>query len=97
MAGSKRYEEGCAVTRITTATTTQVKGGPGLLKRIVVNVPISAGTISIIDNTSGTTVTHGVITSTADLKPYVIECGYLMSTGIRIITAQAQDICVVYA
>lgn len=83
-------------TRITTATTTQVKPGQGVLKRIVVNVPVSAGTISIIDNTSGTTVTHGVITSTADLKPYFIDFDVLMSEGIRIITAQAQDILVVW-
>lgn len=94
--GTKRQDEGYAVTRITTATTTQVKGTRGLLKRIVVNVPVSTGTISIIDNTSGSTVTHGVITSTADVKPFVIECGYRMTNGIRIITTQSQDICVVF-
>lgn len=96
MPGSKRYENGFATTRITTATTIQVKSGPSVLKRIVVNVPVSAGTINIIDGQAGTTSTHGVITSTADLKPYVIECGYLMTNGIRIVTTQAQDITVVY-
>ncbi len=96
MASSRRQEEGFASTRITTATTTQVKVGPAVLKRIVVSTPVSAGTISIIDNTSGTTVTHGVVTSTADLKPFAIEMGYRMANGIRIITAQAQDITVVW-
>lgn len=94
---SKREDEGYTGTRITTATTTQVRTGPCLLKRIVINVPVSTGTISIIDNTSGTTVTHGVITSTADLKPFVMELGYKMTNGIRIITTQAQDIVVVHA
>jgi len=83
-------------TRITTATTTQVRTGPCVLKRIVINVPVSTGTISLIDNTSGSTVTHGVVTSTADLKPFVIECDYRFYTGLRVITTQAQDICLVW-
>jgi hypothetical protein len=83
--------------RITTATTTQVKSGAGVLKRIIVNVPVSAGTIGLIDGTSGTTVNIGVITSTADLKPYFIDFDIQFSAGLRIVTAQAQDITVVYA
>lgn len=83
-------------TRITTATTTQVRTGPCVLKRIVFNVPVSAGTVTIIDGTSGTTATHGVITSTADLKPFVIELDYRLYTGLRVVTAQAQDICLVW-
>lgn len=83
-------------TNITTATTTQVKTGPCVLKRIVFNVPVSAGTVTIIDGTAGTTSTHGVITSTADLKPFVIELGYRLSTGLRVVTAQAQDITLVW-
>jgi hypothetical protein len=90
-------EEAFSYLRIADASTTQVKGGPGVLKRIVVNVPVSAGTISLIDNTSGSTVNIGVITSTADLKPYFIDFDIRFSTGLRIITAQAQDITVVYA
>lgn len=85
-----------ATNYITTATTTQVKTGPGVLKRIVINKPVSTGTISIVDNTSGTTVTHGIITSTADLKPFYIDFDVRFSTGLRIITTQAQDITVVY-
>jgi len=83
-------------TRITTATTTQVKGGPGTLKRIVVNTPVSTGTIGVIDNTSGTTVNIGTITSTADVKPYFIDFDLNFSTGLRIVTTQAQDITVIY-
>lgn len=83
-------------TRITTATTTQVKSGPGVLKRIVVNTPVSAGSIGLIDGTSGTTVTIGAIVSTADLKPYFVDFDVRFSTGLRIVTAQAQDITVVW-
>lgn len=82
---------------ITTATTTQVKTGAGILKRIVINKPVSTGTISIIDNISGSTVNIGIVTSTADLKPFFIDFDLKFSTGLRIITTQTQDITVVYA
>lgn len=83
-------------TRITTATTTQVRTGPCVLKRIIFSIPVSTGTVNIIDGTSGTTSTHGVITSTADLKPFVMECGYRLSTGLRVVTTQSQDITLVW-
>lgn len=84
-------------TRITSATTTQVANGQKILKRIVVNVPVSTGTVAIYDAQSGTDNPVGVITSTADLKPYFIDYDVRMENGIRIITTQAQDITVVWA
>jgi hypothetical protein len=81
---------------ITTATTTQVKTGAGILHKIVINIPVSTGTISLIDNTTGSTVNIGIITSTADLKPYELIYDLRFTTGLRIITTQAQDITVVY-
>jgi len=81
---------------ITTATTTQVKIGPGVLKRIVINKPVATGTIGIIDNITGTTVTDGLITSTTDLKPFYLDFDIRFSLGLRIVTTQAQDITVVY-
>lgn len=89
--------EACEHAYITTATTTQVKNGPGVLKRIVVNVPVSTGTIGLIDGRSGTTVNMGVITSTADLKPYFIDYDVKFTDGLRIVTTQTQDITVVYS
>lgn len=88
--------DGFTYARITTATTTQVKLGPGRLKRIIVNTPVSAGTIGLIDNNTGTTVNIGTITSTADLKPYFIDYDIKFTTGLRIVTVQTQDITVVY-
>jgi hypothetical protein len=81
---------------ITTATTTQVKTGSGILHKIILNTPVSTGTVSIIDNTAGSTVNVGIITSTADVKPFALEYNARFATGLRIITTQSQDITVVY-
>jgi hypothetical protein len=82
--------------RISTATTTQVKSGSGILHKIVIGTPISTGSVLVIDNTSGSTPVVSTIVSTADVKPYVIEFNARFSTGLRITTTQAQDITVVY-
>lgn len=70
--------------------------GPKTLKRIVFNVPVSTGTVSIYDAQGATTGTVGVITSTADLKPFFIEYDCKMANGIYIVTTQAQDITVIW-
>ena len=80
---------------ISTATTTQVKSGAGILHKIIINTPV-AGTISLIDNTAGSTVNIGVVTMTADVKPFALEYDLGFSTGLRIITSVAADITVVY-
>lgn len=83
-------------TRITSATTTQVKSGKGILKRIVVNVPVSTGTITMYDAQAATTAPIGAITSTADLRPYFIDYDLKFANGLNIVTTQAQDITVVW-
>lgn len=83
-------------TRITSATTTQVRNGPCVLGRIVIAVPVATGTITIYDAQSGTDNPLCAITSTADLKPFHIDFDCQMSNGIRIVTTQAQDVLVVY-
>jgi len=80
---------------ISTATTTQVKSGSGILHKIVINTPL-AGTIKLIDNTAGSTVNIGTITMTADVKPYALEYNCRFSTGLRIITSVASDVTVIY-
>ena len=81
---------------ITTATTTQVKNGPGVLGRVVVGTPISAGTIAIYDARSGTTSPIALITSTADVKPFSVEFNCQVTNGIRVVTAQAQDVTITF-
>ncbi len=78
---------------IKTATTTQVSTGPRTLVAITVNTT-AAGAISIIDGTSGTTANIGT------LKASILEGTYWFNvacgTGIRIVTAGASDITVIY-
>ncbi len=78
---------------IATATTTQVYTGPCILKSIIVNTT-AAGAISIIDNTSGSTVNVGILKASVAEGTY--EYNVKMSKGIRIITAGASDITVTF-
>lgn len=82
---------------ITTATTTTVKSVPGLLKRVVVNKPVSGSTITIYNNTAASGTKVGTITNTADVKPYFIDFGRWCDTGITVVTSGADDVTVVYA
>ena len=81
---------------ITTATSTQVKTGAGILHKIVLNKPISGSTIKLIDNTSGTTANIGIITNTTDVKPYELVYDCRFTAGLLIVTSGADDITVVY-
>lgn len=78
---------------ISTAATTQVYTGRCILDAIVVN-STAAGTISIIDATSGSTVNVGILASGVAAGVYEYHC--VMNAGIRIITGAASDITVLY-
>ena len=78
---------------ISTATTTQVKTGAGVLKAIVIG-ETAAGAISIIDNTSGSTVNLGALKSSIAEGTYEFNCQF--ATGLRIITAATSKISVIY-
>lgn len=78
---------------ISTATTTQVKTGPGWLKSITVG-ETAAGAISIIDNTTGSTVNLGTLK--ASIAEGTYEFNVRFETGLRIITAAASKITVSY-
>ena len=81
-------------TYINSATTTQVFTGTGRLHYITVNTT-AAGTIGIIDGTSGTTVNVG------QLKASVAEGTYrydvAVGAGLRIVTGAASDITVCWS
>lgn len=78
---------------ISSATTTQVKTGPGKLHLIVVG-ETAAGSIKIIDDVTGSTTNLG------ELKISIAEGEYLFDVafkvGLRIITAGASKITVSY-
>jgi len=78
---------------IDTATTTQVDTGQGQLVAITVG-ETAAGAISIIDNTSGSTVNMGTLKASITENTYWFLTNY--SVGLRIITAGASKISVIY-
>ncbi len=78
---------------IETATTTQVDIGAGQLIAIVVG-ETAAGAISIIDNTTGSTVNMGTLKASIAEGTYWYLSQY--AAGLRIITAGASKISVIY-
>jgi len=96
MAGIKGYNAGSKFTHIAGAATTQVVTGQGVLRSIVFNTPVAASTVTVIDNTAGSTANIGVITNTTVVDPYSLAYNIRFSTGLRIITSGADDITVIY-
>lgn len=80
-------------TNITTGTTTQVATGRGVLHSIVINTT-AAGTIKLIDGTSGTTANIGTMKASIVEGTYIFDC--VFATGLRIVTAASSDITVCY-
>jgi hypothetical protein len=86
-------QEEFIASNITSATTTQVYTGRCRLRAIVVNTT-AAGTIKIIDGTSGTTANIGTLKASVAEGVYRYDC--IMTSGIRIVTGAASDITVLY-
>lgn len=80
-------------TYIATATTTQVFTGTGVLHSIVVN-STAAGTVTVIDGTSGSTPNVAVLKASIVEGTYLYDCA--VATGLRIITGAASDITVTW-
>lgn len=78
---------------ISTATTTQVATGPVTLKKIILG-ETAAGAISIIDGTSGSTANVGVLKASIGEGEY--EFNVRLAAGLRIVTAGASKLTVVY-
>lgn len=81
-------------TYIATASTVQVATGKSILHAIVVG-ETAAGTIKIIDGTSGSTVNVAELEASIPEGTYEFDCS--MSTGIRIITAANSKITVLWS
>lgn len=74
---------GYTPTNITSKTTTVVKTGPGVLRRIVINAPGSSDTLTLYDNTAASGTKIATITVTAGF-PY--EYDALFSTGLTVVS-----------
>ena len=86
---------------ISTAKTTLVRGGPGLLQNIIVNTS-AAGTIKIFDVTGGTcagtpgTGLKGTVTLAGTESPFAIPYNLSVSEGLCIVTSGTADLTVTY-
>ena len=84
---------------IPTATETNVKETSGFLKGIVINTPLAAGVISVYNNGSGASVPMAVITNPATLLSDTsvrVDYDLAFSSGLTVVTAEAQDITIIY-
>ncbi len=94
-----KVEQRYSFVNITTATTTVVKSGAGFLHLIVVNKHVATGIITIYDNTAGSGTLIGTITVGAALltdPPVTSVYDVSFSTGLTIVTSQAENLTVSY-
>ncbi len=97
--GVFKVEQRFSATNMTTATTTTIKSGAGLLHAIIVNKAIAAATISLFDNTAGSGTSLGVITFGAALltdPPLNAIYDVSFSTGLTVTTSGATNITLVW-
>lgn len=91
---------GSRYVNITTATTTIIKAGPGILRKIIFNKRIAAGAVTLFDNpsaASGTklgTITMGAAIITDPPITALYDCYF--QTGLVIVTSQAEDLTVIF-
>lgn len=92
-------KSGYNYTNIATATTTTVKSGAGILKRLLVNKPLATGVIAIYDNTAASGTKIGTITHAAALLQgeLSIEYDIRFTTGLTIVTSAAEDLTAIWA
>lgn len=80
-------------TNISSATTTVVKSGKGVLARISINTT-AAGAITVYDNTSAAGTKIATFASSVAVGDYEFGCKF--GTGLTIVTAAASDITVIW-
>lgn len=78
---------------ISTATTTTVKSGTGVLKSITLT-ETAAGTITIYDNTSATGTVIAVLKASVAEQTFLFDVSF--NTGLTIVTADASKLTVSY-
>lgn len=79
--------------RISTATTTVVKTGKGILYRIIIGTT-AAGAITIYDNTAASGTVVAVLKASIGEGSYAF--GTIFQNGLTVVTAAESDITVVY-
>lgn len=81
---------------LSSAATTQVATGKGILHTVVINTVDKAdGTIKLIDGTAGTTANMATITMTGSAYT-TLRYDTVFATGLRIVTSTSPNITVTY-
>lgn len=88
-----KVEQQMSYQAISTATTTTVKSGSGLLHSIIVTGG-TAGTIIVYDNTAGSGTVIASFDSTNALETYVFNAKF--TTGLTIVTGAATKLTAIY-
>ncbi len=78
---------------ITSATTTEVKAGPSVLQYVILGA--GTNTVSILDDTTGTTATIATLTANATITTYV-PLKVAISKAIRVVTSGTSAVTIVY-
>lgn len=93
------YQFGHSYSNITTATTTTVKSGAGVLLGVNVNTLVASATITVYDNTAGSGTKIGTITLPSTITgddPIPISLGIAFTTGLTLVTSGLTDLTVSY-
>lgn len=94
-----KVEHQFSATHITTATTTTVKSGGGLLHAIIIGKGVATGVITVYDNTAGSGTVLSAITFGAALltdPPLLATYDIRFVTGLTIVTSQATALTIVW-
>ena len=81
----------------TTAATTVLKYGPGMLHRICIGDMVAGTSITIYDQTSAATPIISVITPGAKaVQPFIMEYQLPFGTGLTIVSTGTWDFVVIF-
>lgn len=85
-------------THIAGATTTTVKTGAGVLRKVIVNKAVLSSVTTIYDNTAGSGTILAIITQPLALLASQIPLEYdvKFSTVLTVVTSAADDLTIVY-
>jgi hypothetical protein len=90
---------GSLFNNITTATTTTVKSGKGILHKLIFNTYVASATVTIYDNTAASGTKIGTLTLPSTITsdtPICLPYDLQFSTGLTLVTSAATDITVIY-
>jgi hypothetical protein len=95
--GITTYPHGHSYTNITSATTTTIASGAGVLRALTINTFVASATIKIYDNTAGSGTPIATLTLPSTITgdaPCSIPFEAAFTTGLTVVTSGATDITV---